>query len=181
VASDINEQSLANVRKILSSNPALEAKISLRLQPNKHHIFTDIIHSDEHFDVTLCNPPFHSSAAEARKSSQRKVHNLAQNKQQKSGQKTVTSQHNEPTPALNFGGFDVELWCSGGEKLFLKKLIRESQDFKTQCHWFSSLVSKAENLKDAKKQIQKLGATDLREIEMTQGNKITRIVVWTFQ
>ncbi|MFP3441033.1 RlmF-related methyltransferase, partial [Pantoea sp. SIMBA_133] len=84
------------------------------------------------------------------------------------------------SPTLNFGGLGAELWCKGGEQLFLKKLIRESQEYATQCRWFSSLVSKADNVKHAKKLIRKLGAVDVREIEMKQGNKITRILAWTF-
>ncbi len=49
-----------------------------------------------------------------------------------------------------------------------------------QCRWFSSLVSKADNVKPAKKLIRKLGAVDIREIEMKQGNKVTRVLAWTF-
>ena len=64
--------------------------------------------------------------------------------------------------------------------MFLKKLIKESQVFSTQCRWFTCLVSKIDNVKPAKKLIRKLGAIDVREIEMKQGNKITRILAWTF-
>jgi 23S rRNA (adenine1618-N6)-methyltransferase len=74
----------------------------------------------------------------------------------------------------------AELWCKGGERLFLKKLIKESQAFSTQCRWFTSLVSKIDNVKPAKKLILKLGAVDVQEIEMKQGNKTTRILAWTF-
>jgi 23S rRNA (adenine1618-N6)-methyltransferase len=35
-------------------------------------------------------------------------------------------------------------------------------------------------VKPLKKLIRKLGAVDLREIEMQQGNKITRVLAWTF-
>jgi 23S rRNA (adenine1618-N6)-methyltransferase len=59
-------------------------------------------------------------------------------------------------------------------------MIKESHTFSTQCRWFTSLVSKAENLKPATRLIRKLGAVDVREIEMKQGNKITRILAWTF-
>ncbi|WP_409526054.1 RlmF-related methyltransferase [Nitrincola sp. MINF-07-Sa-05] len=31
----------------------------------------------------------------------------------------------------------------------------------------------------AKKLIRKLGAVDIRKIEMKQGNKITRVLAWT--
>lgn len=170
VGSDINPQSLDNVAAIIAKNPNLQERFTLRTQHDKHHIFEGIIQAGEFFDVSVCNPPFHASQEEALKGSQRKLNNLARNR----GDKTTTSTR------LNFGGQAAELWCKGGEQAFLKKMIKESQAFSTQCRWFTSLVSKAENLKPATKLIRKLGAVDVREIEMKQGNKITRILAWTF-
>ncbi|SFK70556.1 23S rRNA (adenine(1618)-N(6))-methyltransferase RlmF [Methylophaga sulfidovorans] len=166
VGSDINEASLNNVATILKKNKALETQITLRHQVNPHQIFEGIIKSGEFYDVSVCNPPFHASAEEALKTHQQKQHNLK-------------LQSNNPT--LNFGGMAAELWCNGGEKLFLKKMIRESQQFSAQCHWFTSLVSKIENVKPSIKLIQKLGATEIKQIDMQQGNKITRVIAWTFQ
>ena len=184
VGSDINTQSLENVALIIANNPKLKDCFTLRTQHDKNHIFDGIIHEGESFDVSVCNPPFHASQAEALKSSQRKLNNLARNR----GEQTTTrfnenktTQKSIPTsPTLNFGGLEAELWCKGGERMFLKKLIKESQVFSSQCRWFTCLVSKIENVKPAKQLIRKLGAIDIREIEMKQGNKITRILAWTF-
>ena len=170
MGSDINPQSLDNVAAIIAKNPCLQERFTLRMQHDKNHIFEGIIQAGEFFDVSVCNPPFHASQEEALKGSQRKLNNLARNR----GDKTA------PSAKLNFGGQAAELWCKGGEQAFLKKMIKESQAFSTQCRWFTSLVSKAENLKPATKLIRKLGAVDVREIEMKQGNKITRILAWTF-
>ncbi|WP_232774684.1 MULTISPECIES: RlmF-related methyltransferase [Halomonadaceae] len=41
--------------------------------------------------------------------------------------------------------------------------MRESQVYSTQCRWFSSLVSKADNVKPTKKLILKFGAVDSRK------------------
>jgi 23S rRNA (adenine1618-N6)-methyltransferase len=166
VGSDINQTSLNNVATILNKNKTLERLLTLRHQPSPHQIFEGIINQGEMFDVSVCNPPFHASAEEASKAHQQKQHNL----------KLKTN-----TNTLNFGGSAAELWCNGGEKLFLKKMIRESQAFAEQCRWFTSLVSKIENVKPAIKLIQKLGASDIKQIDMHQGNKITRILAWTFQ
>lgn len=166
VGSDINKASLNNVAAILDKNKTLDIKVTLRHQPNPHQIFEGIIKQGERFDVSVCNPPFHASAEEASKAHQQKQHNLKL--------KTNTS-------TLNFGGSAAELWCNGGEKLFLKKMIRESQAYAEQCRWFTSLVSKIENVKPSIKLIQKLGATEVKQIDMYQGNKITRILAWTFQ
>ncbi|WP_114418933.1 23S rRNA (adenine(1618)-N(6))-methyltransferase RlmF [Marinospirillum perlucidum] len=172
VGSDINTQSLENVALILDNNPDLKDRLLLRHQPDKNHIFAGIIQEKEFFDVTACNPPFHASPEEALKSSQIKTQKLARSR----GEQTAS----KPTPTLNFGGQGAELWCKGGELLFLKKLVRESRIYSGQCRWFTSLVSKADNLKPIKKLIRKQGALDLREIEMRQGKKITRILAWTY-
>ncbi|AVI63685.1 23S rRNA (adenine(1618)-N(6))-methyltransferase RlmF [Halomonas sp. GFAJ-1] len=172
VGSDINPESLENVATIITHNPTLKDSFTLRTQHDKNHIFEGIIQAGEFFDVSVCNPPFHASLDEALKGSQLKLNNLARSRGE---QKTKKA-----SPTLNFGGQGAELWCKGGEQLFLKKLIRESQLYSTQCRWFSSLVSKIDNVKPAKKLIRKLGAVDCREIEMKQGNKVTRILAWTF-
>lgn len=184
VGSDINTQSLENVAAIIAHNPTLKDYITLRWQQDKNHIFDGIIQAGEHFDVTVCNPPFHTSLDEALKSSQRKFNNLTRNRAEHTktsiNQNDATHKSTPTSPTLNFGGLEGELWCKGGERLFLKKLIKESQLFSDQCRWFTSLISKVDNVKPAKKLLNKLSATEVREIEMAQGNKITRILAWTF-
>ena len=172
VGSDINTQSLANVETIIDSNPDLKERFTLRTQNDKNHIFEGIIQPGECFDVSVCNPPFHASQDEALKSTQRKVSNLARNR----GEAKATTK----APNLNFGGQGAELWCKGGELLFLKRMVRESQAYSSQCHWFTSLVSKADNVRPLKKLMLKVGAVDIREIEMKQGNKVARVLAWTF-
>jgi 23S rRNA (adenine1618-N6)-methyltransferase len=175
VGSDINVKSLDNVASIIATNPQLKGRFLLRKQSNSNLIFKGIIKTDEFYDVTVCNPPFHVSQQEAIKGSQRKVSNLARNRAD-----SLIKPHISTSPTLNFGGQSAELWCKGGERLFLKKMIKESQMFSTQCRWFTSLVSKTDNVKPAIKLINKLGATDIKEIQMIQGNKITRIIAWTY-
>ena len=172
VGSDINAQSLANVKAIIDSNPDLKERFTLRTQNDKNHIFEGIIQPGERFDVSVCNPPFHASQDEALKSTQRKVSNLARNR----GEEKVQTK----APNLNFGGQGAELWCKGGEMLFLKKMVRESQIYSSQCRWFTSLISKADNVRPLKKLMLKVGAVEVREIEMKQGNKVARVLAWTF-
>jgi len=172
VGSDINPQSLANVEAIIASNPDLKERFSLRTQTDRNHIFEGIIQPDEFFDVSVCNPPFHASQDEALKSTQRKVSNLARNRGEEKAKKKASN--------LNFGGQGAELWCKGGELLFLKKMVRESQVYSSQCHWFTSLVSKSDNVRTLKKMMLKVGAVEVREIEMKQGNKVARVLAWTF-
>jgi len=174
-ASDIDQLSLDNIAKIISKNPALENRLELRLQAEKNHIFEGVIASDDYFDVSVCNPPFYASLEEALTISQKKRDNLAINRQKNS--LNSTSQN---TSKSNFGGQKAELWCNGGEQQFLRMMIKESKIFGHQCRWFTSLVSNSDNVKPAIKLLRKLEAIDIKKIEMKQGNKITRILAWTF-
>ncbi|MDX8335658.1 23S rRNA (adenine(1618)-N(6))-methyltransferase RlmF [Candidatus Cetobacterium colombiensis] len=166
-ASDIDPKSIENAQKIIDTNPSLKDKVKLKLQEDKNHIFTGVIDSSDKFDLTMCNPPFHSSLEEALKANKRKVDNL--NK----GNKNIKK-------GLNFGGQKAELWCPGGERLFLKKMAKESVLFAKQVFYFTSLVSNKDNIKPTIKILEKLGAK-CQLLEMSQGQKVSRVLAWTFK
>lgn len=166
IGSDISSEALNSALKIAESNPALGNNIQLRLQLNTRNVFHGIIQNTETIDVTVCNPPFHSSAAEANAGTLRKLNNL-KNKRVK-------------TPTLNFGGNNNELWCIGGEKQFIRTMIQQSKDLALSCLWFTTLVSKKTNLDPIYNSIKKVGAKEIKTIEMQQGNKSSRMVCWSF-
>lgn len=172
-ASDINPASLANAEAILERNPALSMQIQLRHQTNPQFLFKGIVAEDDWFDVSLCNPPFHASAEEARAGSVRKWENL--NKTGKSSQPEASA-----GPLLNFGGQAAELWCEGGELAFIERMIRESAAIPTKILWFSTLVSKSANLPAIHAALKQVKACDQKTIIMSQGNKESRLVAWTF-
>ncbi|MBR9729303.1 23S rRNA (adenine(1618)-N(6))-methyltransferase RlmF [Shewanella intestini] len=176
VASDIDTVSLDNVAKIAKANQLTSAQLSLRHQGDASAVFNGIIAPTEHYDFTMCNPPFHRSLAEATAGSQKKLANLAANRQSKQPRKATTSKTN----VLNFGGQKAELWCEGGELQFMTNMINESVRFAGQVRWFTSLISKSEHLKPCKVLLAKCKAVQVKEIEMKQGNKITRILAWSF-
>ncbi len=183
-ASDIDATSLDNVAAIVARNPGLEKRIKLRLQSDNSHIFEGVIKEGEFYDVSVCNPPFHASLEEALKGSQKKVANLNRNREKRSGEKVI-ERAGEPSPSeseivLNFGGQKAELWCKGGEIRFLRKMLKESKKFAPQCKWFTSLISKSENVKPALNILAKLNAVEVKEIKMQQGNKMTRVLAWRF-
>ncbi len=168
VGSDIDPISVESATAIVQANPVLQNNIEIRLQENKAAIFEGVVAADEYFDLAMCNPPFHASAEEAQKSNQRKRRNLNKPEQKKAAD------------ALNFSGTQSELWCTGGEMAFLKKIARESADFRDQIGCFSSLVSKSENVPVLKKLLSKLGASDIEVVAMSQGQKTSRLVAWRF-
>ena len=166
VGTDIDENAIQNCKKIIEQNPKLIDVISLQLQVEARFIFKNIILPEDKFGFTICNPPFHNSAEEATKSALRKVNALTNTK--------------NTTPILNFGGQNLELWCNGGEIGFITQMIYESVKYPMQCLWFTTLVSKKDNLKSIYKTLNKVGAVEIKTIDMAQGQKISRIVAWTF-
>lgn len=173
VASDLSATSLENAARILAANPAITHAITLRQQSRQNAIFSGIIGEQEQFDLTLCNPPFHSSAEEASATARRKVDNLGRGKVQ-------TGKPSGKPPVLNFGGQANELWCPGGELAFIRQMMQESQHFASHCCWFSSLVSRREHLPALQAELKRLGVTRSQVITMAQGQKQSRMLAWSF-
>jgi len=141
----------------------------LRLQTNPEALFKGIIQDDEWFDLTMCNPPFHSSIEQAREGSERKWENLKKSPQNKT----------QPT-LLNFGGHDAELFCAGGEAGFITRMIRESAMIPSRCFWFTTLVSKSSTLEVLYAELKRCKVQQQHTISMQQGQKQSRLLAWTF-
>ena len=180
VGSDIDPISVATAKLIVESNPVLNNKIKLVQQKNKQSIFTGVIGSNDLFDLTLCNPPFHASLAEANAGTERKQKNLSKHKEKDKGKNTGQALVIDRSKGRNFGGQKSELWCDGGEIAFLRQMISESKDFSGQVMWFTSLVSKSDNIKPLKKLLSQVGAKQVKVINMSQGQKVSRIIAWSF-
>lgn len=164
---DIDAAALANVARILTANPGHAQAIELRQQPEPENILTGVLRKGEFFDMTLCNPPFHASRAEAAAATERKQKNLG-----KAGRGAA--------PRLNFGGQGSELWYPGGERAFIERLIEQSALVAKRCLWFSTLVSKAETLRPIEAALTRVAPCATRVIPMAQGQKQSRLVAWTF-
>jgi 23S rRNA (adenine1618-N6)-methyltransferase len=170
VGTDIDSKAIQNCSTIIENNPKLIDLISLQQQTESRFIFKNIITPEDKFTFTICNPPFHSSQDEATKSTLRKINNLQSN----SGTSKTTK------PVLNFGGHNAELFCEGGELGFVTQMIYESAKYPMQCLWFTTLVSKKENLSSLYKTLNKVSAVEIKTIDMAQGQKTSRILAWTF-
>lgn len=162
IGTDIDKTSLANLETILKHNPQISHLIECRLQTHTSRIFRNIWEKYESVDFTMCNPPFHASAKEAAQASQRKNRNLALKPNVK-----------------NFGGNNNELWFPGGEKRFVTNMIQESIFYKSQCRWFTTLISKKDSLGALIKKLEEVRA-NYKVIEMSQGQKKSRILAWHF-
>ncbi|MDB1126190.1 23S rRNA (adenine(1618)-N(6))-methyltransferase RlmF [Vibrio algarum] len=179
VASDIDPVSIHSAKEIVTNNLPLKGKIECRLQTDSKNFFQNIILPGEYYDITTCNPPFHKSLSDAQQGTDRKIKNLALNRQKRGKSANIVAEKTQP--ALNFGGQKAELWCTGGEAEFVKNMVLESREFADQVLWFSTLISKKENVRWMKKNLEKVNAIDVQILEMSQGQKVSRIVAWTFK
>ena len=134
----------------------------MRHQPQAEQLFSRVILPKECFAISMCNPPFFSSAAQAQQQNQRKWKNLGKN-----------------TKARNFGGQSHELWCTGGEVAFICRMIQQSRNT-PQIACFTTLVSREASLRAIYSELKRVGAKNVRTIDMAQGQKISRCVSWQF-
>ncbi len=167
LGSEIDATAIAAAKAIVQSN-GLSKAIQIRQQTNSKQILLGLLESAERFDLTMCNPPFHASLDEATRGSTRKWRALGK------------ADPKRKLPVLNFGGQAAELWCEGGEARFVTQLISESAQVGQQVLWFSTLVSKASNLPAIQVALKKAGALQSQVVEMSQGQKQSRFVAWTF-
>lgn len=178
VGSDIDPISVRSARLIAEANPRLRKKIEIRQQSNPQKLFEGIIGPKDNFTFTMCNPPFHGSAEEAAQGSHRKTKSLARHKEKY--QQKHYKESNAQTGRLNFAGKSNELWCEGGEVAFVKRMVNESIHYSSQVQWFTCLLSKKTNIEPTQYLLKKLDATEIKVIEMKQGNKVSRFVAWRF-
>lgn len=163
VGAELDARALQWARKLVAANRGLAGLIECRQQMSAKQCFRGILRAGERFDLTMCNPPFHASAAEAAAGTRRK-----------------TSRLGGKTDVLNFGGRANELWCEGGELAFIRRMITESVDFAGNAGWFTTLVSKSEHLPRLEQSLRQVQAAEVRVIHMAQGQKRSRILAWRF-
>ncbi len=164
VATDIDRESLEVAQKIVDKNK-LSGTIELRLQDDEMQILNGIIKPSETFAASMCNPPFFKSEEEAWDATKTKLKGLGKQKD---------------TLVRNFSGTTKELSYKGGEKAFVHNYLYQSSKFKQSCFWFTCLVSNVSHVRSMKESLEKLGATDFQVLDMIQGNKVSRVVAWTY-
>lgn len=172
VGTDIDTVALRAAGAIIDAN-RLPKAMEVRRQPDPARMLAGVVGEDEGFDVVLCNPPFHASAAQAAEGSRRKRRNLG------------ATEDARADARLNFGGHGSELWCPGGEAAFVARLIEESAGrdnpgIGARIGWFSSLVAKSHHLPALRERLQRAGAREVCEVPMAQGQKRSRFLAWSF-
>lgn len=167
VGTEINPVALRWARQNVAAHPAVAGLITCRAQPAPQDSLRGVIQPGERFDLTMCNPPFHASAAAAAAGTERKQRNLGGPRAAK--------------PVLNFGGQADELWCPGGELGFVRRLISQSAAQPSASRWFTTLVSQRAHLALLEAALRAAQVSDVKIIAMAQGQKQSRILAWTFR
>ena len=166
VGCDIDLTAVNAAKKNIAATQKLSEAIEIRHQTSNANIFSGIIQPGEFYHATLCNPPFYKSAEDANRNTMRKLKQLHP-------EKSILELER------NFEGQPNELWCNGGEALFIKRMIKQSIAFKEQVGWFTTLVSRNEHLEKIYKQLNKLGVQH-ETLQMKHGSKTTRVVAWSY-
>lgn len=171
IGADIDPVAINSAKNIIANNEILSGKVTCILQKSKESIFENIITDSTKIAAVMCNPPFHANAEEAAEANLRKQRNLSE---KTTGKKDISETN------LNFGGHSTELWTDGGEKEFIKKMIKESKNYKEQVLWFSSLVSEKRNIPAIENALKNAKVAKTKIVEMAQGQKLSRFISWTF-
>jgi 23S rRNA (adenine1618-N6)-methyltransferase len=175
VGSDVDDLAIKTAKLLVDANKNISKKIIIRQQYNTQHILTGIITKNDRFTFTMCNPPFHASMEKAAEGSLLKQTNLNKKLKIKTAASVIASK-----ATLNFAGLAHELSCEGGEIAFVKQMVVESRLVKNQVCWFTCLISKSENVSPIKKCLQQQNVKQIKVIKMTQGNKISRFIAWSY-
>ncbi|KAF9478453.1 hypothetical protein BDN70DRAFT_933402 [Pholiota conissans] len=123
VGTELDEDSYASAQQNVTTND-LESRIEIRKADIDSPILFPLEH-DVHFDFTMCNPPFYTSAKE--------VMELAEEK--------------ELPPNAVCTGADIEMiYSGGGEAGFVGRMVEESMRFKTKCKWYTSMLGKMSSI-----------------------------------
>lgn len=166
VATEADPVALQWAKQLVVANPAVANLIECRLQRSPLSCFNGVTKAGETFDLSMCNPPFHTSAEAASEGNRRKRRHLGRAK--------------STAPLLNFGGRAGELWCEGGELGFIGRMIAESVERPRLCRWFTTLVSKSAHLSPLFVALERAGAIGVRTLEMSHGQKKSSLLAWTF-
>jgi len=59
-------------------------------------------------------------------------------------------------------------------------MISQSKQISSSCLYFSTLISKQSHLKSVYLALKNVEALEVKTIPMSQGNKTSRVVVWTY-
>jgi 23S rRNA (adenine1618-N6)-methyltransferase len=163
VGTEIDKKALKIADTIINANKNLQGNISLRQQKRAEHIFQGVVHPEEFFALTVCNPPFYGSAQEAAAVNQKKWQKLGKSNQ-----------------GRNFAGSASELWCDGGELAFISKMIAESKLYAKQVGWFTTLVSQRQHHKPLLALLKQYPAVQIKQQKMQQGQKTSLLLAWRF-
>ena len=166
LGTDVSAASLSSCERLARRN---SVPLELRRQPEPRAVLRGVLQPTDRLAFTMCNPPFYASAEEASAAAARKWRGLG-----KGARKDATR---------SFAGQPHELYCDGGERAFVRRLIRESAapERRAAALWFTSLVSAAKSMPALRAELRDARPAATRELVLSTSNKGMRVLAWTFQ
>ncbi|KJA14451.1 hypothetical protein HYPSUDRAFT_173409 [Hypholoma sublateritium FD-334 SS-4] len=157
VATEIDEESHSFAQKNISGND-MQSQITLSKASASGRILFPL-EDNVRFEFSMCNPPFYGSAQE--------VADLAKEK--------------ELPPNAICTGADIEMiYPDGGEAGFVGRMVEESEQFLTQCKWYTSMLGKMSSVLAIIELLRKRTITNYAITEFVQGQTRRWAVAWSF-
>ena len=149
LGTDVSAASLSSCEHLARRN---SVPLELRRQPEPRVVLRGVLHPTDRLAFTMCNPPFYASAEEASAAAARKWRGLG-----KGARKDASR---------SFAGQPHELYCDGGERAFVRRLIRESAapERRATALWFTSLVSAAKSMPALRAELRDARPAATREL-----------------
>ncbi|GLV35024.1 uncharacterized protein CBL_09504 [Carabus blaptoides fortunei] len=124
-------------------------------------LLKNILEPHKMYDFCMCNPPFFSSTSEL-------------DPENKSRTERRAMPRNAPS------GMIGEVVVPGGEVEFIKTLIMESVELKTQVRIFTTMVGHKCNLAALKQLLRQVEVTSFKQTEFHQGHTTRWGLAWTY-
>lgn len=115
----------------------------------------------ETYDFCMCNPPFFGNTQELNFSFK-------------------SRKEDRPRPRNAFCAHVNEVVVSGGEVKFITKLIKESEQLKTQIRFYSTMVGHKSSLNPLKRLLREVNVVSFKQTEFCQGHTTRWGLAWTF-
>ena len=172
LGTDVSRASLESCERLARRNAV---PLELRRQAEPRAVLRGVLQPTDRLAFTMCNPPFYASAEEARAATARKWRGLGKGARLGKGKGEEAWR--------SFAGQPHELYCDGGERAFVRRLIRESAapERRKAALWFTSLVSAARAMPALRAELRDARPAATRELALSTSNKGMRVLAWTFQ
>ncbi|KAL8996206.1 MAG: hypothetical protein Q9169_004228 [Polycauliona sp. 2 TL-2023] len=148
---DIDEKNLSYARQNIQANH-LESRIRPLLTSSSDPLIPLDALCLDNITFTICNPPFYSSPSDLLSSAAAKSR----------------------PPHSTCTGSPIEMVTPGGEVAFVTRIIKESEQLRERCQWYTTMLGKYSSLGVVVEELKTRGVVNWAVKEFVQGGKTRR-------